>query len=80
MFSANYLDVQFDVKTKAQQSILLLVFRGVVHAQSEHPFQRAVMCDVVFVGFRQRLLRQRFCVFPALKRENELKHEQCLSH
>ena len=65
-------------KRKHNKSFLLLEFRGVVHAESENPFQRAVMSDVVFAAFRQRLLRQRFRVFAALKRESELKHEPCL--
>ena len=33
----------------------------------------------VFAGFRWRLLRQRFRVFAAAKRESELKHEQALT-
>ena len=47
-------------KGKHNKSFLLLGFRGVVRAESENPFQRAVMYDVVFAGFRQHLLRQRF--------------------
>ena len=61
-------------KRKHNKSFLLSGFRGVVHTESENPFQRAVMSDVVFAGFRQRLLRQRFRVFAAAKRESELKH------
>ena len=32
------------------KQFLLLLFRGEVHAESENPFQRAGVCDLVFAG------------------------------
>ena len=32
------------------KQFLLLLFRGEVDAESENPFQRAIMCDVVFAS------------------------------
>ena len=58
----------FDVKSTTKQ-FLLLLFRGEVHAESENPFQRAVMCDVVFASENHFCFR--WCLLSFSQRRSE---------
>ena len=65
------------------KQFLPLLFRGEVHAESENPFQRAVMYDVVSLAkiiFVSLVFASVYyvSVFAAAKRKSELKHEQYL--